>query len=101
MHDGGIRLINHAQSFFPKPQAVIGFLVIRGLECSIKATKLFPHSTRREKEGARTIIDVAPEVVHRRKGIISATIAGTGSIPPDDASGFLQFSVQQNDLSAN
>ena len=57
--------------------------------------------SRREKERAGTVIDVAPEHVHRRKWIVAAAIAQAGTVAPDDAARFLQRAVEQDQPAAD
>src|SRR5437867_5369021 len=96
VQENRVGIVDNAQPLFPKTRAVIGFLVICGLENLVETTQPLPGRAWREQECAGTVIHIAAEHVHRCEWVITAAVTQARSVTPNDAAGFLERAIQQD-----
>src|SRR5262249_1916392 len=97
VENGGVRLVDDAQTSLPQADAVIGLIVIGGLELLVKSSELLPDAARRQQKCSGTIVDVPAKHVHGGEWIVAPAITETTSVAPDNASRLLKHAIEQND----
>src|SRR5215475_3737248 len=94
-----VRVVDNSQPFLPESRAVVRFLVVSRFEPFVEAAELFPYFSGRQQKCARTVIDIAPEHVHRCERVVASSVAEARSIAPDDAVCLLKGSVEKDQAS--
>ena len=93
MQDAGGGVEDRAVASVPKPDTIVGFLVIGRAERFVETTELIEQILPGQQQRSGTVIDVSLEHIRRSERIVASAIALTGAVFPDDVSRFLKPSV--------
>src|SRR5262249_28763388 len=94
-------IVNNTEACLPNPNTQVSIFVIGRRKPVVESVEASKQIAPNHQECSRTEGYISSEHVRTTQRRMSASIAGARSIGPNDATGFLQHIVRQNDPPSN